>query len=157
MWQTDRRTDRGTSCDGIVRAMHTRRAVKTTPALAWDCSDYGHGDFLLHATGALAKWTKYRRARAYCFAQRHVVCLYICPERYTLPKASYFGRLVCHALHIFLFYVCRLSSVMVQVGSGSLVDSVELVTLNLKRNFTQQLSSLVLSWACFDYPFNEHN
>ena len=107
--------------------------------------------------GALAKWTKYRRARAYCFAQRHVVCLYICPERYTLPKASYFGRLVCHALHIFLFYVCRLSSVMVQVGSGSLVDSVELVTLNLKRNFTQQLSSLVLSWACFDYPFNEHN
>ena len=25
---TDRRTDRRTSCDGIVRAMHTRRAVK---------------------------------------------------------------------------------------------------------------------------------
>jgi len=24
----DRRTDRRTSCDGIVRAMHTRRAVK---------------------------------------------------------------------------------------------------------------------------------
>ena len=24
----DRRTDRPTSCDGIVRAMHTRRAVK---------------------------------------------------------------------------------------------------------------------------------
>ena len=26
--QTDRRTDRQTSCHGIVRAMHTRRAVK---------------------------------------------------------------------------------------------------------------------------------
>jgi len=25
----DRRTDRQTSCDGIVSAMHTRRAVKT--------------------------------------------------------------------------------------------------------------------------------
>ena len=27
--QTDRRTDRQTSCHGIVRAMHMRRAVKT--------------------------------------------------------------------------------------------------------------------------------
>jgi len=26
---TDRQTDRQTSCHGIVRAMHTRRAVKT--------------------------------------------------------------------------------------------------------------------------------
>jgi len=26
--QTDRQADRRTSCDGIVRAMHTRRAVK---------------------------------------------------------------------------------------------------------------------------------
>ena len=28
---TDRRTDRQTSCHGIVRAIHTRRAVKTGP------------------------------------------------------------------------------------------------------------------------------
>ena len=28
--QTERRTDRRTSCNGIVRAMHTRRAVKVT-------------------------------------------------------------------------------------------------------------------------------
>ena len=27
--RTDRQTDRRTSCDGIVHAMHTRRAVKT--------------------------------------------------------------------------------------------------------------------------------
>ena len=27
--QTDGQTDRQTSCDGIVRAMHTRRAVKS--------------------------------------------------------------------------------------------------------------------------------
>jgi len=27
--QTDRRTDGQTSCHGIVRAMHTRRSVKT--------------------------------------------------------------------------------------------------------------------------------
>jgi len=27
--QTDGQTNRQTSCDGIVRAMHTRRAVKT--------------------------------------------------------------------------------------------------------------------------------
>jgi len=27
--QTDRQTDGRTSCDGIVRSMHTRRAVKT--------------------------------------------------------------------------------------------------------------------------------
>jgi len=30
--QTDRQTDK-TSCDGIVRAMHTRRVVKTGPVL----------------------------------------------------------------------------------------------------------------------------
>jgi len=29
VWQTDRRTDTQTSCHGIVRAKHTRRAVKT--------------------------------------------------------------------------------------------------------------------------------
>jgi len=29
VWRTDRQTDRRTSCDGIVRAMHTRRAVKS--------------------------------------------------------------------------------------------------------------------------------
>jgi len=29
VWRTDRRTDRQTSCHGIVRAMHTRHAVKT--------------------------------------------------------------------------------------------------------------------------------
>jgi len=30
--QTDGQTDRQTSCHGIVRAMHTRRAVKMTPS-----------------------------------------------------------------------------------------------------------------------------
>ena len=29
--RTDRQTDGQTSCHGIVRAMHTRRAVKTKP------------------------------------------------------------------------------------------------------------------------------
>jgi len=29
VWQTDRQRDEQTSCNGIVRAMHTRRAVKT--------------------------------------------------------------------------------------------------------------------------------
>ena len=33
--QTDRRTDRPTSCDGIVRAMHTRRAVKINCSSAY--------------------------------------------------------------------------------------------------------------------------
>ena len=28
VWRTDGQTDRQTSCDGIVRAMHTRRAIK---------------------------------------------------------------------------------------------------------------------------------
>jgi len=80
----------------------------------------------------------------FCTASR-CVSVYLSRAIYITEGELLWSRLVCHALHIFLFYVCRLSSVMVQVGSGSLVDSVELVTLNLKRNFTQQLSSLVLS------------
>jgi len=31
--RTDRRTDGRTSCHGIVRAMHTRRAVKIKPSV----------------------------------------------------------------------------------------------------------------------------
>jgi len=34
VWRTDWRTDRRTSCDGTVRAMHTRRAVKTIQNMA---------------------------------------------------------------------------------------------------------------------------
>jgi len=33
--QTDGRRDGRTSCDGIVRAMHTRRAVKSDDLPAW--------------------------------------------------------------------------------------------------------------------------
>jgi len=34
--QADRRTDRQTSCHGIVRDMHTRRAVKTNDSGNWN-------------------------------------------------------------------------------------------------------------------------
>jgi len=46
-WQTDGQTDRQTSCHGIVRAMHTRRAVKRVKLQQNGYSCYGEMLWLL--------------------------------------------------------------------------------------------------------------
>ena len=50
VWQTDSRTDRQTSCHGIVRAMHTRRAVKTMSAVLetepWNANIFMHHKYV---------------------------------------------------------------------------------------------------------------
>jgi len=43
----DRRMDRRTSCDGIVRAMHTRRAVKNEVATVIETIYYNEPSHLL--------------------------------------------------------------------------------------------------------------
>jgi len=53
---TDKQTDVQTSCDGIVRAMHTRRAVKTVHVLTGFTSPTNrHGFSELSVTGALSR------------------------------------------------------------------------------------------------------